>query len=253
MIYTHIFLPTSPAISAWCCWWKEVKCNTERSFYYLWKQLLVMQIFFLSYQKIKNSLMRRSTFANILCSVVGGAQIPAVLAAGPSSVTFAVTNLAWLSLSPLLLAQRGRRLQRGNFMGWDGWWTAAAPGEGEGGAAQNPESGSGMGSGRGGRLCWGTEGFSPLLLNSRTWNTKSPVDLCFYRSLWSRLWNKISCGALGGMLYTELINKVSPFSPPVLLRYWKCGYLHAGYAGAKWQIQINTRVLILPTFIVVLI
>lgn len=88
MIYTHIFLPTSPAISAWCCWWKEVKCNTERSFYYLWKQLLVMQIFFLSYQKIKNSLMRRSTFANILCSVVGGAQIPAVLAAGPSSVIF---------------------------------------------------------------------------------------------------------------------------------------------------------------------
>lgn len=132
---------------------------------------------------------------------------------GPSSVTFAVTNLAWLCLSPSsawalplrractlgsCLAQRGRRLQRGNFVGWDGWWTAAAPGEGEGGAVQNPESGSGMGSGRGGRLCWGTEGFSPLLLNSRTWNTKSPVDLCFYRSLWSRLWNKISCGALGG-------------------------------------------------------
>lgn len=48
------------------------------------------------------------------------------------------------------------------------------------------------------------------------------------QSLWSRL-NKSSCGALGGMLYTEFIDKVRPFSP-VLVRCWKCGYLHA-----EWQ------------------
>lgn len=49
------------------------------------------------------------------------------------------------------------------------------------------------------------------------------------------------------MLYTEFVYKVSPFPPPVLVRCWKCGYLHAQeYAGAKWQTQINARVLVLP-------
>lgn len=104
-----------------------------------------------------------------------------------------------------------------------------------GGTAQNPRSGSpGWEGGEGGRLARTEEqnDFPLSLLNSKTWNTKSTVDLYFYRSLWSRLWNKSSCGALGGMLYTEFNNKVSPYSPPVLVRCWKCGYLHA---GAKCQ------------------
>lgn len=71
------------------------------------------------------------------------------------------------------------------------------------------------------------------LFSSKTWNTKSTLDLCFYRSLRSGHWNKSSWGALGGMLCTEFMNKVRPVSPPVLVRCWKYRCVHAKNAGAK--------------------
>lgn len=83
--------------------------------------------------------------------------------------------------------------------------------EREGGTAQHPEAGSpSREGGEGERLSFTEErcDFPFSLLNSKTWNTRSAVDLCVYRLLWSGHWNISSCGALGGMLYTEFMNKV---------------------------------------------
>lgn len=83
--------------------------------------------------------------------------------------------------------------------------------EREGGTAQHPEAGSpSLEGGEGERLSFTEErcDFPFSLLNSKTWSTRSAVDLRVYRLLWSGHWNISSCGALGGMLYTEFMNKV---------------------------------------------
>lgn len=203
-------------------------------------------------------------------------RIPAVLAGGTQQhVTCGVTDFAWVWLSPFpcLVHSRAslhfRRLPgtgRGagccrEGISWGEMDDRQQHHRGEWGReGQRRIPGLGVRDGK-----WQEEGDWLVLRNrmifpSPSWTLKletpreSTVDLCFYRSLWSRLWNKSSCGALGGMLHTEFTNKVSPFSPPVLVRCWKCGYLHAQeYAGAKCQTQINTRVLILPVFTVFLI
>lgn len=222
----------------------------------------VLQIFFLSYQKSRSNLTRKGTikFKSILRSVAGAMQgIPAVLAGGASSVwqVLCCDRLCTPSsaccapglpprgpctLGICLARTEGQDAPEKEFHGLRS--TAAPLGRvREGGTAQNPQSGSPRWEvGEGGRLPRAEEqdDFPLSLLNSKTWNTKSTVDLSFYRSLWSRLWNKSSCGAPRGMLYTEFINKVSPFFPLVLVRCWKCGCLYAQeYAGAKWHAQIH--------------
>lgn len=81
--------------------------------------------------------------------------------------------------------------------------------------------------------------FPLSLLNSKTPNAKSAVDLCFYRSLRSGHWNKSSCGAPGGMLYMEFMNKVRPVSPPVLVGSWKYGCVHVKTAGARLHADMH--------------
>lgn len=161
----------------------------------LWKHLLGLQIFFLSYQKSKNNLMRKSTFKfkSILRSVSGAMyRAPAVLAGGTQQhVTGLWQTLPGSGLRPFLCLVHSRGpCTLGSCLAWTErqdaperefygvrWMIdSSTTGESERGTAQNPESGSPRWEVReGGRLPRTEErdDFPLFLLNSKTWNTKA--------------------------------------------------------------------------------